>query len=474
MKKLVTDKKKTVILASFAAVILIAFLIIGIRTHSAKDTVRGVISIDDTETDIIDSLFLVNGDKYMVDLDALNRLSFEVFRQENSCIVRNDKHQFEIYYGERTFKKDLTEFPDDEHYKMPVELDSHIYIDTDYLFDTFGYETDYLVSKDKSTVKLYLSKDTDSGELYGDIKLVDPDADIVPETVRETEVEEKYLIEEDDLQRPGEELTTVPAPTEPALEEPEAEESNEESEGETESSNKAESESGSEISINKPETIPETKAPVIKKTPITEDGRVDRTPDRPKRKTDAEFKALWSGEKTSLSRAFSGGTPSSGNVALQVRNENMIVFNPMRGGIYYDTINVAHDNTDGTFITAEFCSDWSDMAADSIIEGSKAYYNSIPGVYRNTLNVLLGNEEGTALFNYIKETADKTVKGGYVYSFDANGNLKNEWQDDFISGDGIKASEIDFSMWQDKTTADGLRYSVFRKGEGFRIDIFYD
>ena len=461
----IKEYKKTYIFVAITIVILILIGICVLAINGKDNTsqrLRGVIACKDNETDIIDNLFIKGKkDSYLINKDAFENISLEYFDNGDWIILRNKEHQFEINLQSGTFRMDLTEISDDSKYQRPVEIDDTWFVDTDYVFDAFGYTTDYLVSGDKKTVKLYLKQDADN--VYNEIHLVNKE-ETEPETVKETEVEEQYILDEDKVQRPAEELPTVPMPTE--------------SPGNNETA--AETSAASDNSVleeqTEAETIEET-TPAVNNNNVSyssEDGRVGRNPNRVNKKTDEEFKAIWNTEKNALTNIFSSGIPNGDNKAVDVRNDTMIAFNPMHGGVYYDTICVSSDTLDGLFISAEFSSDWSDLANNTIIESTKNYYNGIPATMSATLNTILGAEEGTLLFNYIKEHADKTITGGYIYSFDSNGNLKNEYSETKIEGDGIKASELDFTNWQNRTTADGLRYSVSRLGDGFKVEVYKD
>ena len=468
IRKLIKDKK--IIAIGFSIFILVT-LIVGLflckKEKEEDKLLNGVISVNDNETEIQEDLFLFFRNKYLIEVDAFNYLSLQYFENNNSIIIRDERHQFEANLDKNSFKVDLVEIEDDGNYEKPTVINDKRYVDTDYVFDTFGYTSEYQLSSDKKTLKLILKQKPDN--VYEVIRLTEP-KEKEPETEKVSLAEDSYISNNDKLQRPGEELPTVPLPEETIEASEEANESLEEAVENIE-------DSSSNNAVETTEASKESEAatkPQEAETIVTaiSDGRVNRTPNLPNRKTDEEFKAIWNNEKNAIISIFSSGTPNGQNKACDIRNDTMVAFNPSHGGVYYDTICVSSDTLSGLFILAEFSSDWSDLANNTVSEESKSYYNGIPATYAATLNTLLGVEEGTKLFNYIKENADKTITGGFIYSYDSNGNLKSEYSDTKVEGDGIMASEIDFTDWQNRTTSDGLRYSVSRMGDGFRIEIY--
>ena len=253
------------------------------------------------------------------------------------------------------------------------------------------------------------------------------------------------------LNQPGDSsLPTVPHPSqEPAEEESESESIEETLPAEVQ-----------EIIDNRPEQ--ETKAPA---------SIVDKPIENPNKKTEEEFDQQWNEVKSDLKQAYSQGTTPTGKAPYEERGDSMIAYNPMSGALYYDTISVSYEPSDGALMTATFANEWSDQAMNIDNEQTKKFYESIPQMVETTLKSMLGDNAGEELYQYIKENADRTTTGGYLVYHDERGNLATKWTDGQV-GDGIQASEIDFEKWQDKHTDDGLRYYAARSGEGFMVKVF--
>lgn len=463
-----------------ALCVLVLFAVLFKMKDPEPEPLRGVISVNGAETGIMEGLFIREGkNTFLLRTDAVELLSLDVFDTAESFIVRDRSHQIELKKESGDYVKDSVLFSDDDSYRRPVKTEDALYVDGDFIFDFFGLTAEYYVSGDRSTVKLYLSKAEDA-DLYSDVSLKGKPKTKEDTAKAVTKEEEFVLSSSAGRMNPGE-LPTVPVPDElpGELESGEAIGAEPDPDSESvEQPDNHESGAGEDEASEVMREGPETEDVIKPTEPIASvdmgDGRVNRTPERPQRKTQEEFEKVWSDCKGSLINIFSGGTPSPGNIAWQQRTDNVIVFNPMRKGIYYDTVSVSYGLSDGTFVSAKFCSDWSDMAANTFDEGSAAYYRGIPGIYLNALCALLGESEGRSLFDYISSNADKAVTGGYEFSYDDNGNLQSAWSDAMVSGDGLRASVLDFSQWQDRETSYGLRYSVNSEGDGLRVRIFKD
>lgn len=434
------DKK--ILIAIFGAVLLIIFLILILIPKTPKnvsDRIKDGYVSDETETsDTIKGLFYeLDDDNYLVDIVSLDdAISADIIKTDNGYAIRTEKIQFTVVADSDSYYINSNKISDDSNYIKPVNVRGKLYADTRSIFDVFGYSIDYHVNTNNNVVEMKLTKTGTDNYVMITAK------NEVPETIVPTEpqIEESAVNPENNINQPGSEniLPTVPQPTMNSNVTEESEEAETEAEEPTPA-----------------ETIPE----------------VERSKEMPNRKTDEEFQQIWNKDSNDLTNIFQGGTPSYDNKPFEKRTDDFLAFNPMSGGIYYDTISVLHNPTSGEFIIATFSADWSDQEMNTPMEESKAYYRGIPAVYEATIKELLGQNAGTEFYNWIKAHADKMTTGGYISKFDENGKLISEWVDGEV-GDGVMASSISFEDWSYKETDDGLRFDVTREGEGFVIRIY--
>lgn len=202
---------------------------------------------------------------------------------------------------------------------------------------------------------------------------------------------------------------------------------------------------------------------------------------------------IWNLMKSKLEPVFLAGIPMSNGATASIL-PNEISFDIGTGGVVGNDINVYHNNgVYGTFITATIGNAWSDMVTNITDASSKVIYAQKPYIKEKTMKAVVGDQIGQELFNYIRTHADKTTPG-YVIETDENGNLIRGWldpgvngeADQFIldpnadgfkmkyvdnAGDGIKAQTLDLSMWQNRTTDYGKRFSVVYEG-GLKIHVY--
>ena len=435
MKKLsqLNNKQKILFGACAVAVIAIAVILITILTKPKNFVIDGIIEAGGEESSQVEGLFLKKDTKYFIDMDKLDRcISADVIRVPGGYAIRTTKTQVTIFEDENRYRMNQSDVTDDNSYSMPIVIGTNVFGDADTIFKGFKYDTSYSESLNGKLVRLVLTKQPDS-DPYETITAV---KDSEPASYQRPKQIEEGAIDYGEETGNGQ-LKTVPKPEE--------------------------------------ETYPADVQAVIDNRP-TEDNLatksfVPRDPQPKNDFSDEELDAKWEQEKGALVNIFSQGIPNTGNVAYEVRGDSMLAFNPMNGGIYVDTISITRSGNENHFIVAEFCSDWSDLIVNTDNEGTRAYYAGIPETYRKTIVSLLGENEGTKLFDFIKPHADIMANGGYVSRHDESGEIVSVWTDEPV-GDGIMANELDFSEWQNRISDSGVRYSVSRVGEGFKITLY--
>ena len=159
---------------------------------------------------------------------------------------------------------------------------------------------------------------------------------------------------------------------------------------------------------------------------------------------------------------------------------------------------VMHDHSGlKTFVTAVIGNDWSDTANDVTNSMNMAEYANKPDIKEKTIKAVVGDNIGQELFNYIKQHADKKseglkvvldangkpIMGQYKHELDANGNFveigffenpkgtqfKREYA---VVGNGIDASTLDLSAWQNRTTDYGKKFNVTNEGRVINIHVY--
>lgn len=201
---------------------------------------------------------------------------------------------------------------------------------------------------------------------------------------------------------------------------------------------------------------------------------------------------IWSIMKSKLEPVFLAGIPMSTGATASILPDE-ISFDIGTGGVVGNDINVYHNNgVYGTFITATIGNDWSDMV-DATGASTKTIYAQKPYIKEKTIKAVVGDQIGQELFNYIRAHADKTTPG-YITETDENGNPIYGWFDPGVNGepdkfiidpngtdtrsryvencgDGIYAQTLDLSMWQNRTTDYGKRFSVVYDS-GLKIHVY--
>lgn len=173
--------------------------------------------------------------------------------------------------------------------------------------------------------------------------------------------------------------------------------------------------------------------------------------------------------------------------------KDSIAFEIAHGAIAGNDTTIYHNNTNyGTFVTASIGADWADQA-DIFEAAAKTIYAAKGPLKEKTIKAVVGDQIGQELFNYIRAHADKK-DSGYIIATDENGNPIRGWKETGVNGetdtftldpngpdyktiyvenhgDGINASTLDLSMWQNRTTDYGKRFSVVYD-DGLRIHVY--
>lgn len=419
-----------------AAVLLAALGIFFIKSNSGSGTaIDGYVSEDgENPSGTITELFYKKGKHYLSDIKAMDSvITADVIATDDGYAIRTEDAQITVVKDQDYYYINNNKISDDSDYIKPVLIRGKLYCDTDTIFNSLSYDTEYNLNSDHTLIELSLTKS--EGNNYSEINTKDTEIETIAPT--EPQIEEGSINKTQDINKPknDNELQTVPQPT----------------------------------AEYTPETEPETIAST-EDIPVSE---VERPTEMPNRKSEEKFNQIWKTDETNISNVFKGGVPSYGNKVYKKRTDDFIAYNPMAGGIYYDTISILHNPTSNQneFILATFSADWSDQAMNTPMDQDKKYYENIPRIYEATIKQLLGENEGTNLYNWIKEHADKTTTGGYIAKIDKDGKVYTEWTDGEV-GDGVMASKMNFEDWQYKETDDGLRYNVCRDGDGFIIRIY--
>ncbi len=203
---------------------------------------------------------------------------------------------------------------------------------------------------------------------------------------------------------------------------------------------------------------------------------------------------IWNLMKSKLEPVFLAGIPLQKGAPTASILPDEISFDIGIGGVVGSDISVYHNNSAyGTFITASIGNDWSDQVNNITDASSKVIYAQKPYIKEKTTKAVVGDQIGQELFNYIRAHADKTGSG-YILETDENGNPIKGWKETGVngqpdrftvdpngpdykmiyadySGDGIKAQTLDLSMWQNRTTDYGKRFSVVYDG-GLKIHVY--
>lgn len=216
---------------------------------------------------------------------------------------------------------------------------------------------------------------------------------------------------------------------------------------------------------------------------------------------------IWELMKQKLEPVFVNGVPL-GDGATAWTAKDSIAFDIAYGAVAGNEITVNHNfESYGTFVTAHIGTAWSDQINDIYDAVSKVVYSNESEIKEKTIKTIVGDQIGQELFTYIRTHADKK-SSGYIMAIDENGNpirgywtvdpstisadlpfgdpnAPDVWIDDpngsgyktirsESCGDGIHASTLDFSAWQNRTTDYGKRFSVNANADGIRIDVYND
>lgn len=397
----------------------------------------GYITIDDKSSDFIDDLFyLDNENQILINLMKLEDcLSVDVIRSKDLYIISTVKKQITIYAGKKEYDVNTTKIIDDDEYHIPVSVNSYIFADSDMIFKLFGYRASYRYNTDKTTIEgILLKEDFFDNNDYTELKTNVVEKNMIPEPSKQIE---DQLIENKENIEPGTE----------------------------------------DSSIEQPPLIPEateidTSNLNLTDKPFISDSETEEYNEETIKQTEKQHKEdRWQETKSELTNIFKNSDPNFEQNAFATLGDNGICYNQASKGTYGNTITVIKDTYDGYYMVATLSADWSDQAGNVVSEQSKKYYSGLESVYKKTLISLLGENEGTSFFEYLKEHADQKQQGGYISQYDEKGVIQSVWTDDYI-GDGMRASTLELSQWTNRYTDDGLRYDIVRNGDGIMIIIF--
>lgn len=448
--------------------ILILLILLFSRVGKKSDIpefMDGYITVGTASSPTYSDLFYKSGEKYLIDLEGLDKTTnLDTITTSDGLAVNNIFDQVFVSPGYDYYYVNSNKISDDDNYTAPVVIDEKVYADTDIILNGIGYDTTYNFSADKSVIELKIDvKDKDRYYTVIPNKELEKDEE---DEIAEMPQAEEGAIENPGLEvnRPGEELQTVPRP--------------EQTKSEDDKKNLPVIPSETEAETNPEETEGMTEVPSeieeIEETTVAQEPEEPAREYNPNRKTDEEFEAIWAEDKEELKNIFENSTPNFKQDAYKELSSNFVGFNIAHGAIYGNTISVIHDTTSGEFLYISFNGDWSDQANNITSEESRAYYLGVPEVYRKTLVTCLGENVGTELFNYIKAHGDRTITGGYVARVNPETKaVESVWTDGEV-GNGVDAQHIDFEAWQDRTTDNGLRFDVVRNGNGIDIFVYYD
>ena len=206
---------------------------------------------------------------------------------------------------------------------------------------------------------------------------------------------------------------------------------------------------------------------------------------------------IWNSLVKKLEPVFNAGIPvwnTTGNNTLISPKE--ISYDIASGGVTGNDITILKNNDYyGTFITARIGNNWSDQVQTVIGVVSKKAYANTADIKEKTIKAIVGDTVGKELFDYIRAYADKLdTTGGYVLAADEKGNpikgretidpstitaempfgdpnAPSVWIDDpngpdyksvwvKTVGNGIRPEGLDLSMWQNRKTDYGKRFSA--------------
>ena len=164
-----------------------------------------------------------------------------------------------------------------------------------------------------------------------------------------------------------------------------------------------------------------------------------------------------------------------------------------RGENYIQHNNIGYN----TFVTTDLGNQWSDMAENGVDSKLMAIYAAKPDLKEKVIKAVVGDNVGQELFSYINQHANKRtsgkifatdangnhIKGRWVYNTDANGNTTSYFVDDpngyaykvidsAYYGDGINPETMDLSMWQNRVTDYGKKFSVVNNNGSLMIHVY--
>ena len=361
-------------------------------------------------------------------------MNIDVIRNENTYRVITTKNQITVEYDSPEYSINAIKFKEDDAYKKPVKINGYVYADLDKIMETLGYDNISQENFDETIVEIIITPN----ENYNEEDYTELMPSLLPQFKEEVETSAPQI--EDQLEKPIEEdrnvvgeenLPTIPEPTAPAR--------------------------NDDVVMVDPEILESLE---------NEEKDTEHLISKEEKK-----KEKWENVKEELTENFKESTPQFRQEAYKEFSEDIFCFNAGSLGTYGNTITVFHDRADGNYMVVQISSDWSDQAMNVVTPESKAYYAGLENLYKETIIKVLGENEGTLFFDYLKAHADKTMIGGYISGRDERGAIVSQWTDGPV-GDGLQASTLELSQWCGRKTDDGFEYNIVRNGDGIEIYVF--
>lgn len=438
IKKMPKGYKIALIILSIIAIIIGFFLFLP-NKETKKDYGRvrdGFVTVGEKSTELIPDLFYTdeNGKHFINLINFDGYMNVDVIRNENVYRVITAKNQITITDGSSDYSVNAIEFKDDEKYSAPINVNGYVYADLDKIMETLGYDNISQENFDETIVEIIIKPN----ENFDEENHTELMPNLIPQFKEEIETSAPQI--EDQLKTPIEEnrnvegeevLPIIPEPTAPAK--------------------------NDDVIMIDPEIL---------ESLANEEKDTEHLVSKQEKKEEK-----WEYVKEELTETFKESTPQFRQEAYKEISEDVFCFNAASLGTYGNTITVFHDRADGNFMVVQISADWSDQAMNVVTPESKAYYAGLEELYKKTIVDVLGENEGTLFFNYLKAHADKTMTGGYISGRDERGAIISQWTDGPV-GDGLQASSLELSQWCGRKTDDGFEYNIVRNGDGIEIYVF--
>lgn len=414
-------------IAIIIAAIVVVFLFIFIKNGNDQGKFyTGSLSEGSKTTEEKPNLFYFQNGRYMINMDQLDDLiSVSVIKSDSSYNIVTSFNQLSVDSKDRNYKFNYKEVSDKSWLKPTTMKNNAFYADANAIFNTLGYDITYILSADKTSVIGVIERSSGSSQYqFNDIDVVEKGTK--KEVANAPQVEESAIDGSnvnDNTPNNGD-MKTVPQPDK------------------------------NQVDLG-PNATTSTVNPILTNSGSGETAK-DGVIKYENGMTDEDYEKIWNTYHDELKTLWSN---SASNVRQKAFNEfdpNFISYNWRTGAILYDTIEIVKNTVDDSnWLILQFSNDWSDFAQNCKNESSKAFYAGVPEVYRRTMIDVLGEKTGQELFDYIKPFADRTT------------TIK-----DVVWGDGVMASQIDFTNWQNRRTDSGIRFCVYNTDNTMWIELY--